>query len=172
MADNLTITIDGIDQLFAKLGKLEGTNVLRPPMDAVLTELETYMEFYPPPPDAIQGPAIVPIRTFTTKGGKTVRMLSRSASGKGVSWGKASSLRYKRTGKLGQRWANGKKVRASGDGIEGTLTNNIDYAPYVQSKALQAKVHQGRWRTDQMAIDHYLSWIVQTFNDAIAAALK
>ena len=159
MTDNLTINVEGIDKLFAKLGKLEGVNHLRAPMDAALTVLETYMEYYPPALGGIQGTAVSPVR-FTTKGGKSVSFMAASYRG------------YKRTGKLGQRWANGKRVSTSANGIEGKLTNNLKYAPYVQSAALQAKVHQGRWRTDEMAVNKHRGWIVQAFNDAIAEALR
>ncbi len=169
---DLSITIEGVDKLLARLGKIEGVNVLRPPMDTVLTELETYMEYYPPPPDAIQGPSWVPIYSFKTKSGKTVRMRASKASGKNIKWGNAASLNYRRTGKLGQRWANGKRVRATSTGLEGALTNNIKYAPYVQSAALQARIHQGRWRTDVMAVEKYRGWITDTFEAAIAEALK
>ena len=169
MAD-VTITITGVDKVLQKLGKIEGPKVLLMPMEASVIELETFMKWYPPEIDSIQGPAMIPILSFRTKGGKLVRMRANKVSGKNIAWGKAASLNYKRTGKLGQRWGN--KVKLTSDGVEGTVTNNLSYAPYVQSDKLQARIHQGRWRTDVQAIEQLRGAIVRRFEAAIEAALR
>lgn len=167
MAD---IQIQGVDALFAKLGKLEAQNLLVPPMDESLYALEAYMEVYPPPLAPVAGTAFSPVR-FTTKGGKAVSFTALSAGWKRRGR-KVVYVGYKRTGKLGQRWANGKRIKRTANGLEGSLTNNLSYAPYVQSAAKQAWMHQGRWRTDQMAIDKLRPFIMARFQAAIDAALK
>lgn len=54
--------------------------------------------------------------------------------------------RYRRTGTLGRRWTT--LVRRTAGGVEGVVGNNTVYAPFVQSRAFQARVHRGRWQTD------------------------
>lgn len=55
--------------------------------------------------------------------------------------------RYIRTGNLGKRWTA--KVTVSGDTALATIGNDVPYAPYVQSERQQARVHRGRWQTDE-----------------------
>ena len=58
---------------------------------------------------------------------------------------------YVRTLVLGKSWAqstSGYAMKA-----EGWVGNNVSYARYVQDKALQARVHQGRWQTVQSVAD-------------------
>jgi len=156
MAD-VTITITGVDKVLQKLGKIEGPKVLLMPMEASVIELESFLKWYPPALAAMQGTAFNPVR-FTTKSGRNVSFMAGRAGG------------YKRTGKLGQRWGN--KVKLTSDGVEGTVTNNLSYAPYVQSDKLQARIHQGRWRTDVQAIEQLRGAIVRRFEAAIEAALR
>ena len=101
---------------------------------------------YPPPPARIQGPAVVPIRTFTTRSGQTVRMAANKASGKGIKMGKASSLYYKRTNTLYRSWHT--ILRGRGAELTGGVSSSGQIAPYnryVQDEARQARIHQGRW---------------------------
>lgn len=49
MAD-LTITIQGVDRLIAKLGRVQGTQVLLPSMQRAVIRLQRYMAKYPAPP--------------------------------------------------------------------------------------------------------------------------
>ena len=105
---------------------------------------------YPPPPDAIQGPSRIPIRTFRTQYGQTVRIRANKASGKGIKWGKASLLRYKRTNTLYRSWNTILKGR--GAEITGGVSSSGQIAPYnryVQDEERQARIHQGRWDTAQ-----------------------
>lgn len=61
----------------------------------------------------------------------------------------------------------GEKVR-SVDAIVGT---NTSYAPWVGSQRFQARVHRGRWETDEGVLEHELSNIVEDFQVAIDAAI-
>ena len=47
---DLTITVSGIDRLMAKLGKLQGTRILLPPMQRSVVRIQGYMAKYPAPP--------------------------------------------------------------------------------------------------------------------------
>ena len=44
---DLTITITGVDRLFAKLGRIQGTRILREPMDRATKCIQKYMSIYP-----------------------------------------------------------------------------------------------------------------------------
>jgi hypothetical protein len=169
----LDSTITGIDEARDKLARLSMAT-FREPMKAALLEIADYMSDYPPPPPAIQGPAFVPARTFTTKAGGKVTLRANKVSGAGISRVKASSLRYVRTGKLGQRWLRSEaiKITTSDNGIDGTLTNNMDYGPYVQGAATQAGIHQGRWQTDSMAVERFRGSTVARFEVAAREALR
>jgi hypothetical protein len=47
---DLTITVTGVDRLFAKLGRLQGTRILLPPVQRAVIRLQGYMAKYPAPP--------------------------------------------------------------------------------------------------------------------------
>ena len=163
-------TVSGLDATTLRLKALGNLDYLRAPMEASLIEIETYMKYYPPPPPAIQGPSRVPARTFTTKAGVSVTLRANKMTGKGISMVKASSLRYVRTGKLGQSWS----TRVDGDANElvGRVGTNLNYAPYVESAALQAGIHQGRWHTDEQAIRQHRDRIIARFRAALEGAIK
>jgi hypothetical protein len=167
------ITIDtnisGLDAAVLKLNTLASGAYMVAPMQASVLEIETYMKYYPPPPPAIQGPASVPARTFTTKSGK-VTLRANRASGRGISFVKASSLRYVRTGKLGQSWST--KVEGDANELVGRVGTNLNYAPYVESAALQASIHQGRWHTDAQAVEQFRDKVVARFRAALEGALR
>ena len=77
---------------------------------------------------------------------------------------------YIRTRRLGNAWES-KIVQKSG-GLEGTINNNTEYGPFVQSSLFQSRIHQGRWQTDQDAMARYERPIVADFEDAIQRALR
>ena len=78
--------------------------------------------------------------------------------------------RYARTGTLGRRWTS--KVARQSSGVTGTVGNNTSYGPFVQSKAFQARVHRGRWQTDEQVLTDNLQTIQTDFERAIEAALR
>ena len=78
--------------------------------------------------------------------------------------------RYRRTGLLGRSWQM--RVENSGTQIVGVLGNPTPYGPFVQAAAMQAEVHRGRWRTDEMAIEKNGKAIIADFQRSIAEALK
>jgi len=126
-----TITISGVDELFAKLGTLGAVETLVPPMQRGVYRLVAEMAVYPPPP---------------------------------------SGSKYVRTGTLGRRWTS--KLNRNANGVIGTIGNNTDYGPWVQSDAFQARVHQGRWQTDRQVVGEQEAAIVADFEQAIARAIR
>ncbi len=142
-------------------------------MKDATSHLEDKLRTYPPPPDPIQGPQRVPVRSFTTRGGVSVRILSRSAHGKGVTWASAASLRYVRTYTLQKSWHT--TVTGSGLTIEGKVFSDHTaerYARYVQDRDRQARVHVGRWTNTVQGVSEREAGAVQQMFDArIRAAL-
>lgn len=82
---------------------------------------------------------------------------------------------YTRTGRLGRSWTEA--VETSPSEIRAVLGNNTTYAPYVHASGPvavrgsviegQARVHQGRWPTDQQAIDDVEDAVRRDFEDTI-----
>ena len=161
------IKLTGVDVVLAKLDKVGAASWMRAPMAASLIELETYMKHYPPQLAAIQGPAMSPVR-FTTRGGAGVNFMARS---KGWSKGRRSRyVGYERTGKLGQSWSI--TVRNTQAELLGKVGTNLKYAPYVQSAALQARVHEGRWHTDVEAANKFRDKIIARFRNAVVEVTR
>jgi hypothetical protein len=126
------ITVRGVEQLIAKMGKLRGVGFMQAPMQRSMFRLQRYMARYPSPPP---------------------------------------QSKYRRTGTLGRRWTT-RVDQAGGNALIGKIGNNTVYAPLVQSSALQARVHRGRWQTDRDAIRDMRSTIVRDFEQSIEQALR
>jgi hypothetical protein len=127
----IVITVNGVDRLVTKFGRLQGVKFFRDPMQRSIYRLQRYMARYPSPPP---------------------------------------KSKYRRTGTLGRRWTT--RIDETTGGIVGKVGNNTKYAPLVQSSALQAKVHRGRWQTDRDAIRDMRSTIVRDFEQSIEEALR
>lgn len=141
---DISIRIEGVDRVIAKLGKVEGARVLDAPMQEAVRLVQRDMQEYPPP----------------------IAMRIRSnARGTATFLGQG----YRRTGTLGRRWTV--RVRRLGDGVVGSVGNNTHYAPFVQSRRFQAWMHRGRWQTDALVIQRRRDEIVRRFQAAIRQAL-
>ena len=155
MPIDIAIKVDGLGELFRKLDHLTAVEVLKPPMEASLLELVSFMEDYPGPPQ----------RPYP-------KMLRTPKQRRYFFWALAQGIikvPYVRTGKLGQSWTW--EVTTNWAGVRGKVGTNLKYAPYVQSKALQARIHQGNWNTDAQAVEEKRAEIIQRFRDAISEAL-
>lgn len=74
--------------------------------------------------------------------------------------------KYVRTGVLGKGWTVD-PARVVGARVVTKLGNNVEYAPWVQSRMLQARVHRGRWTTEVQAVEQNMSEISALFRAAI-----
>lgn len=129
---SISIKIEGIDKLIAKLGKAQGLNHLRPAMQRSVYRLQARMAQYP-----AQRP----------------------------------NSRYRRTGTLGRKWTS--KIDQSSNELQGKVGNNTYYAPLVQSRRFQAKIHRSLWiNTDQYVLDTERRNIERDFKQAIDEALR
>ena len=79
-----------------------------------------------------------------------------------------SGSMYRRTMILGRRWTSA--VVREGNSLRGTVGNNTRYAPFVQSQMFQARVHRGRWLTDQAAIEQAAPAIIADFAQTVRDA--
>lgn len=80
------------------------------------------------------------------------------------------SSTYRRTGTLGRRWVS-EPVRHIAEGLSGKIGNNTQYGVWVQSSAFQARVHAGRWQTDQQVMGEEKEFIIRLFENAVADAM-
>lgn len=139
---SLTITITGIDKLTAKLGRIQGAKILRPPMQRAVYRIQARMQQYP----------------AARPGSKYIR-------GRGFEGGPRTSEN------LGKRWVT-RIVEVPG-GLRGSVGNNVSYAPYVQSKKFQARIHKRLWiNTDRYVLDTERKNIVEDFRRAVKEALR
>lgn len=157
MAVDVSIQVEGLDQLFAKLDKLAANEVLKPPMEASLISLYNYMA------DETPGP---PQRPYP-------KMLRTAKQRRYFFWALAQGIikvPYQRSGKMQQNWTW--EMETLADGLHGKVGNNYKPTRYVQSEAFQARIHQGNWQTDADAIRGKRDEIIQRFRSAVSEALK
>jgi hypothetical protein len=76
---------------------------------------------------------------------------------------------YRRTGTLGRRWTT--EITRNGNGLIGKTGNNTSYGPWVQSKQFQARVHRGRWQTDEDVLERNRRRITDDFDATIQREL-
>lgn len=142
------VQIKGVDALLRKLGKAGAQKTLQPPMQRGLFRFQRRMQEEPPPLSPRQGP----VSKRTSKRG---RAAFRSG--------------YRRTGTYRRRWTT--QITGAGEGLVGKVGNNTRYAPYVGSARWQAKIHQGRWNTDDQVVKEEAPAILADFTREIDRAL-
>ena len=140
------IEIRGTDALIAKLGKVQATNVLRDPMQRAVLRIQRDMQEYPPQ-----------------------RVGSRYVRGRGMA-NAAGVVAHRTSQQLGKRWTT--KIYQEGAYLTGKVGNNVTYAPFVQSRQFQARVHRGRWQTDVQVVNRLARIIVGDFETTVAQALR
>ena len=148
----VTIYIEGADKLFAKLGRVQSNRILVPPMKASVIELESWIKVYPRRQSTKPNPG----QFVSERQRRYVMAMIRRGD---------IRIPYVRTGKLGQEWTHDVETRSNG--VVGTVGNKKKYAPYVQNVTLQARMHQGNWRTDAQAIQRFRPSIVARFKAAV-----
>ena len=75
---------------------------------------------------------------------------------------------YRRTGTLGRLWTT--RVQQNSGYLEGKVGNRVKYAPFVQSRQFQARIHRGRWQTDERVVNLNARIIVRDFEATIERA--
>lgn len=152
----MSIEIRGLDRLLKKLDAVTAARVIARPMARGVTRLQRRMQEYPPPLAAIQGPASAPVR-FSTRSGRAVNFIARRRKP------------YRRTGTYGRRWTT--RITGNATGMVGRVGNNVRYGPFVGSERFQARIHRGRWNTDERVVRQEQPGIVADFQSEIDQAL-
>ena len=119
------------------------------------------MMVYPPPPARMQGTYRSPVR-FTTKGGTSVDFLARAPKP------------YKRTGTLKRSWFIGPTQRFPG-GVSVRIYSSGNTAPYnvfVQKAGMQARIHAGRWPTEQSVAERLRPHFVRMIENRVSAVMR
>lgn len=140
------VDIRGIDALIAKFGRVQSTAWLRPPMQRSVLRIQREMQEYPP-----QRPGSMYVR------------------GRGMA-NAAGVVTHRTSQQLGKRWTT--KIYQDGPYLTGKVGNNVTYAPFVQSRQFQARIHRGRWQTDVQVVNRLTRVIVGDFETTIAQALR
>lgn len=158
MSVDVTIDVSGIEELQAKLNRLQNVGAaLRQPFIQTASDIQTYMKEYPPLSAAnVPRPGHTHYeRGYGSKytrvngswtGRKTSQMLNRS-------WSRRSTF-----------------TEHSAKIIIGT---RVTYARFVHDKLKQARFHKARkWRTVQDAVEKYRTVLIQRVSAAIDRALR
>ena len=149
------IIITGIPELLAKVNRMQAVKLLTPPMVRSVAILVARLKLYPPR-------------------AKRLSSLYGAAVGKAYADRTKAGLGYIRTGHLRDNWAG--KVDTAGNGLTGTINNQMPYGPYVMGpgpeKPKQAWMHVGIWSTTDAILEEKRAVIVADFHAAIEAALR
>ena len=119
------------------------------------------MRTYPPKPAPMQGTAYNPVR-FTTKGGQAVNFMAKRRKP------------YKRTNILKDSWFIGQTQRFPG-GVSVRIYSSGTTAPYnvyVQKAGMQARIHAGRWPTEQSVAERLRPHFVRMIENRVSAVMR
>ena len=157
MPNSLTITVEGVPALIARLGRAVAVQTLVPPITRGVNEIRATLATYPPQSGRPNPP----------KSDKQRRYL--------MMLGRLGLIPYRRTGNLGRSWVE--DIQTSSTGVVGTVGNSVasptgfHYGPLVQGGDTQTTYHAGTWGTDQQAFDKHRQGILDDIGDAINSAL-
>lgn len=158
-----SIEIKGVDQLIRKMGRVEGVKVLVAPMKRATIRIQKDIADYDNSPKPASGEWAAWVNSHSPAKARQIR---------GAYFAKVKELgRHPgRTGTLGKKWTV--KVSRSANGVTGKVGNNTEYAPFVQSKRFQARLHSKRWQTDESVVQRNRNAIVADFEREIRNALN
>jgi hypothetical protein len=72
---------------------------------------------------------------------------------------------YRRTGRLGRGWSVSVSVLSGS--VQIRLGNPVPYSPLVQGERTQARMHRGRWITEQAALRENMGKVKALFEAAL-----
>lgn len=151
MANLVDVEILGLEDVMKRLGNAASPKVLRAGMTKAVGIVKDAVMIYPPPSGR-------PMRFKSERQRRYVMML--------VSQGKVP---YQRTLRLQSSWKT--SVEGSGEDIEGVVSNDTPYGPYVQGKKSQAKYHVGTWPPAIDVATEHKDEIIQCFLDVVQDGL-
>lgn len=150
-----TITVEGADELVAKLNTLAKFNHVRSVIAQQGVLLQRYLRKYP-------SKVYSPNPLIKTNDKVRRAFFAKMKSGE-------ISVPYKRTRKLANSWA----VSSSIDGFTSTVTNNMSYADLVQGWDSQVTRHRwSGWVTEKGALDVKRPEIIKNITNAFEREVK
>ena len=150
-----SITVEGADELVAKLNTLAKFNHVRSVIAQQGVLLQRYLRKYP-------SKVYSPNPLIKTNDKVRRAFFAKMKSGE-------ISVPYKRTRKLANSWA----VSSSMDGFTSTVTNNMSYADLVQGWDSQVTRHRwSGWVTEKGALDVKRPEIIKNITNAFEREVK
>jgi hypothetical protein len=150
-----TITVEGADELVAKLNTLAKFNHVRSVIAQQGVLLQRFLRKYP-------SKVYSPNPLIKTNDKVRRAFFAKMKSGE-------ISVPYKRTRKLANSWA----VSSSMDGFTSTVTNNMSYADLVQGWDSQVTRHRwSGWVTEKGALDVKRPEIIKNITNAFEREVK
>ena len=150
-----TITVEGADELVAKLNTLAKFNHVRAVIAQQGVMLQRYLRKYP-------SKVYSPNPLIKTNDRVRRAFFAKMKSGE-------ISVPYKRTRKLANSWA----VSSSMDGFTSTVENNMSYADMVQGWDSQITRHKwSGWVTEKGALDVRRPEIIKNITNALNQEVK
>jgi hypothetical protein len=153
MAPDIVVTVEGIEELQARLGRALSNAVLRGAMVQATALVQERLNVYPPASHKPMIWASEKQRRFVMAAIREGRI----------------EVPYRRTMTLGRRWTTA--VSGSGDDLTGTVGNNTSYGPYVMGRADQAAYHAGTWPVAEDVAERATGDVLGIFQDAVQAGL-
>ncbi len=152
---SFTITVEGADELVAKLNTLAKFNHVRSVIAQQGVLLQRFLRKYP-------SKVYSPNPLIKTNDKVRRAFFAKMKSGE-------ISVPYKRTRKLANSWA----VSSSMDGFTSTVTNNMSYADLVQGWDSQVTRHKwSGWVTEKGALDVKRPEIIKNITNAFEREVK
>lgn len=152
---SFTITVEGADELVAKLNTLAKFNHVRSVIAQQGVLLQRFLRKYP-------SKVYSPNPLIKTNDKVRRAFFAKMKSGE-------ISVPYKRTRKLANSWA----VSSSMDGFTSTVTNNMSYADLVQGWDSQVTRHRwSGWVTEKGALDVKRPEIIKNITNALNREVK
>lgn len=150
-----SITVEGADELVAKLNTLAKFNHVRSVIAQQGVLLQRFLRKYP-------SKVYSPNPLIKTNDKVRRAFFAKMKSGE-------ISVPYKRTRKLANSWA----VSSSMDGFTSTVTNNMSYADLVQGWDSQVTRHRwSGWVTEKGALDVKRPEIIKNITNAFEREVK
>lgn len=150
-----TITVEGAEELVAKLNTLAKFNRVRSVIAQQGVLLQRFLRKYP-------SKVYSPNPLIKTNDKVRRAFFAKMKSGE-------ISVPYKRTRKLANSWA----VSSSMDGFTSTVTNNMSYADLVQGWDSQVTRHRwSGWVTEKGALDVKRPEIIKNITNAFEREVK
>ena len=151
MADEVSIKIEGIEEVVKKLGRATATSTISPAIKAATLHLKGTIAIYPP--STVANSPSQP-RWYERGYGPRWRL-----AGGGIGGRKTSE-------NLGRKWTTRTQ------GLSGMVGNNVSYAPFVQGLR-QARFHKRHgWRNTAQVAEEQQAKILQFITDTITKALR